>query len=361
MRILFYKQFTGMKHDIVLNTVTGKISQATFNDDIFWSSLNFNDLFSHLNSTNIFSIEEKYQPLLEKLDMGGSEVEWKHLIGNERLKEEIKAQFDKIKEISLMFNKYYEELLPKRIRLFKRLKSFIFDGSKKERLSYAHHKTVTGRTVISSGMNLMTMKKEARSLLQSKHSGGSIIELDIKSLEPRLYLKLIKCVDVEDAYSFILEGVLEKSIESIPRKKIKLAFISLLYGAGEKKIKTMTGLNLEDIRKIKKYLNVAELKQKILDEFDKNGWFENAYGRKIFSVNAPINYYIQSTAADFACLLYEEFFSNLNTDGVDLIGVIHDAIILDVHPSAKELIMSVKSIHEPILNTTAYLNIEVHS
>ena len=361
MKVLLEKESTGMKCDLIFDMQTKKILSRSKGENLYWSSSNLHHLFGHLNSDPAVHIKNKYKPMLDKLGIVSCNIEWKQLLGKNNLKAHVEEQIHKIQHMCPLINNYYMATLPIRMRLFDRLRRFIFDGVYYSQLAYSHNKTVTGRTVIVDGMNIMTMKKKDRSLFQSKYKKGSIIELDIKSLEPRLYLKLVKGVEVEDAYSFILEDVLEKNTDTIPRKKIKLAFISLLYGAGEKKIKTMTGLCFEDIRKIRKYLSVAELKQKIKNEFSKNGWFENAYGRKIFSVNAPINYYIQSTAADFACLLYEEFFSNLNTDGVDLIGVIHDAIILDVHPSAKEIIMSVKSIHEPILNTTAYLNIEVHS
>ena len=115
----------------------------------------------------------------------------------------------------------------------------------------------------------------------------------------------------------------------IDRKKVKLAFISLLYGASERKIKSMTSLDIKDIKKIKAYLGVNKLKQKIELEFKKNGHFENAYGRRITSINAPVNYYIQSTAADYACIVYEQLLSEFQSEGIDLIGSIHDAIILD--------------------------------
>ena len=58
--------------------------------------------------------------------------------------------------------------------------------------------------------------------VDGQYEKGSIVELDIKSLEPRLYLKLVKGIDVVDAYTFLLTEVLEKQIGDIERKKIKL-------------------------------------------------------------------------------------------------------------------------------------------
>jgi DNA polymerase I-like protein with 3'-5' exonuclease and polymerase domains len=196
-------------------------------------------------------------------------------------------------------------------------------------------------------------------MLKSKHHNGAIIEIDIKSLEPRLYLSLIKGIDVEDAYSFLSEEVL-KCDESISRKDIKLAFISLLYGASQSKIKKITALKSSDIKKIRDYLEVSQFKNKIEKEFNEKGHFENAYGRKIYSINAPVNYYIQSTAADFSCLLYENLMQKIPND-IDLIGVIHDAIILDCQPIYINSLMKVKYCVEDIINRKAYFSVNRHS
>jgi hypothetical protein len=359
MKIVLSKIYSGLNNDITYNTRTKSVTTGT--ENIFWQGKRVNVLLRHMSKEPLSTVCSDYDRIIKCLNIDDNVISWIGLLSSSKIKHRVKDQLAIFDEISTMYSTYYDTTLPQRISLFDRLEQFIFKDKLHKSLTYAHDKTVTGRTIITSGLNLMTMKKEDRSLLESKYEKGSIVELDIKSLEPRLYLKLIKGVDVVDAYTFLLTEVLEKQIGDIPRKKIKLAFISLLYGASERKIKFMTSLKAQDVRKIKKYLAVNELKQKIEMEFKENGYFENAYGRKIFSINAPVNYYIQSTAADYACLLYEELLSSIDDNRLDLIGVIHDAILLDVAPERIDEIISITSAHESIINITAHLNIVRHS
>ena len=359
MKIVLSKKYSGLNSDITYDVTTKAVTAGSTN--VFWQGEKVNVLLRHMSKDPLSTIYSDYNRMLSCLKLDDEIINWADLLSSSKIKHRVKGQLEIFDEIRSMYNDYYDIILPKRISLFDRLTQFIFKDELHKSLTYAHDKTVTGRTIITSGLNLMTMKKDDRSFLETKYEKGSIVELDIKSLEPRLYLKLVKGIDVVDAYTFLLTEVLEKQIGDIERKKIKLAFISLLYGASERKIRSMTSLKSQDIRKIKKYLAVNEFKRKIEMEFEENGYFENAYGRKIFSINAPVNYYIQSTAADYACLLYEELLSSIDDNRLDLIGAIHDAVLLDVAPERIDEIISITSAHESIINITAHLNIVRHS
>ena len=123
----------------------------------------------------------------------------------------------------------------------------------------------------------------------------------------------------------------------------------------------MTSLTVKDINKIKKFLGVREFENKIVNEYQQGNFFENAYGRRINSINAPVNYYVQSTAADYACIIYEQLLETLPDTGVDLIGTIHDAIVLDCEEDKIDEIMAVNSLTEQILNITSYFKVVRHS
>jgi hypothetical protein len=356
MNVCLSKKYTGLSRNLILNIEDCSISSSTGKE--FWNSERVHHIMEFW-SIEYQPIAIEYKRLISTLKVKCSSINWHNMLGKEIIENRTKMLID-----SFVQNKpddYVKYNFPKRIALFERLKGFVFRGESNDRLAYSHSSTVTGRTIISSGMNLMTMKKSDRAFLTSKYENGAIIEIDIKSLEPRLYLSLIKDINVEDAYTFLLTDILGYPNGSIDRDKIKLAFISLLYGASVNKIKSMTGLETKDIIKIKSYLSVSELINKITTEFEQNGYFKNAYGRKIYSINAPVNYYIQSTAADYACILYESLLEQLPRKGVDLIGVIHDAIILDCSKENIDEISSVTYCNEDIINIEAHLKVIRHS
>jgi hypothetical protein len=359
LKIQLHKNATGLNKTITYDAKTKTIHTQI--EDLYWTSKNFKTLFKHLNLEPPECLDEKYKVMTNTLNIASSSIDWPNLLGKEVVKNKLDNLFSSLNTIEDMSNEYYESILPKRLSLFTRLQSFYLDGALQDRLFYNHHKTVTGRTVVSSGINLVTMRKQDRKLLESKYDNGAIIEIDLKSIEPHLYLSLIKNINTSDAYEFIAMNVLNYKKDNFKRDKVKLAFISTLYGAGETKLKNLTGLPVSDIRKIKKFLEIEKFKKKIEAEFHEKGYFENAYGRKIFSINAPINYYLQSTAVDYACLAFENFMSKFENKKIDLIGVIVDAIILDVHPSCINQIIKVKSVNEPIININTNISIERHS
>ena len=360
MKILINKSVSGLKNDFAYDCFTGEVSRD-LQESIFWRADRINHLTSLLGLKNYQSLSSEYSDILKVLKVNPEDVDWENLLGNDLLKARLKNILRSLDENRASLNDYIGLYLPVRLKLFERLTEYIYDNQLQSPLKYEHSQTVTGRTVIKKGLNLMTLKKDKRKNLKSKYPGGAIIELDIKSLEPRLYLSLVKNTSVEDAYTYLLKNVLGYNHGEIDRKQIKLAFISLLYGASTNKIKSITRLNEQDIKKIKDFLDVRSFEQKIVNDYNANGYFENAYGRRITSINAPINYYIQSTAADYACIIYEALLSKLSSNGIDLIATIHDAVILDCQKDKIDEVMSVKSFNEEILNITSYFNVERHS
>ena len=359
MKFYLDRSCTGLKRPIIYDTANKTIEVAT--NKTYWNNKNYNILFDHLKIDEPKQIKFKYRTMINTLKLASSSINWSQLLGKEKVKTHCDNIFYSLQNVAIACNNYYVDILPKRLALFDKLSKFYFDGTLYDSLTYNHSKTVTGRTIITSGINLITLKKEDRKLLQSKYDNGAIIELDLKSIEPRLYLSLIKNIDVDDAYLHIATNILDYKEDKYDRDKIKIAFISSLYGASENKLKALSGLSTSEIRKIKKYLQIDEFKKKIKKEFEEKGYFENAYGRKLYSINAPINYYLQSTAVDYSCLAYNSLLNTLDNEKIDLVCVIVDAIILDVHPKSLEKIMNVKKVLEPIINIEAQLNIERHS
>jgi hypothetical protein len=356
MKIVLSRNITGLTRDITYNTISKSVDT---NCDTFWKDDRVICLMKYVKMNEYKRLDLKYKQLLKTLKIEASNISWGSLLGKQKIQYKFIKLMDDIGTID--FDEYSKKHLPNRLKLFERLCNFAYKDEKKRALVYNHNKILTGRASVERGFNLMTLKKAERKNLQSMQQGGAIIEIDIKSLEPRLYLFLIKNIDVEDAYSHLLTNVLGYAVGDIERKDIKLAMISILYGASVHKIRKITKLKTSDIKKIREYLDVEALQNKVIKEFDEKGYFENAYGRKIYSKNAPVNYYIQSTAADFSCLVYEQLLSKLPEHGINLIGVIHDAIILDVRKDLINDVLSITSCVEPIINNTAYFKTERHS
>ena len=63
---------------------------------------------------------------------------------------------------------------------------------------YSLIKTITGRLVVESGPNILTLKKSSRKILKSRFKNGFIVQADISTLEPRIALALAGKEYIED-------------------------------------------------------------------------------------------------------------------------------------------------------------------
>ena len=93
------------------------------------------------------------------------------------------------------------------------------------------------------------------------------------------------------------------------------------------------------------------------EEYTLNSKIENFYGRNIYSNTSLVNHYIQSTAVDTAMIAFYNFMSKLET-GVDLIGIIHDAILIDVHPDKFDEIENTYMMYEDTLDIKLPVKVE---
>jgi hypothetical protein len=196
--------------------------------------------------------------------------------------------------------------------------------------------TTTGRLKVDEGPEILRLKKSYRNVIESRYDDGQIVSLDYVSLEPRLSLQLAGKPVPDDVYQDIMENVLDGKLE---RKRAKLLVLSVLYGAGTKKIQETLDIDVVTISSyimlIKKYFGVKDITKMLVAEQIEHGFIRNFYGKVIRLAN-PVahklyNAYVQSTAVDVALL----GFSNLDfgDDAVPLY-VIHDALIADYKKGA---------------------------
>lgn len=342
--LLIEKEISGLDKDININ----------FLENI-WSlkdkEYNLNYLLALENIDNIRKIDDQYRKMLNVINFNNTNLY--QLLGKNRVRDNLKEIKEKINLLKSRFNIKYENVFNIRQGLISKITCSYINDSKYEIPVYDNYSSVTGRTKIISGHNFLVMKKLNRNNITSKHKGGRIYEIDIVSLEPRIACKIMRGEEYGDIYDHISKNVISGKHD---RKNVKLGLISTLYGAKEGTVKKLSGLGSDSVRKIKDWFRIKELYSNLLRCYNDEERITNFYGRNIYSKHALINHYIQSSAVDSAMIGFNNFMNN--NEGVDLIAIIHDAIIIDVHPKYFDLIENTYYVHDHIMNVKLPVKLE---
>ena len=218
-------------------------------------------------------------------------------------------------------------------------------------IKYSLFNTSTGRMTITSGLNLLTLKKTNRNIIGSSFENGKILEIDIKNLEPRILMGLFNKEVPDDIYTWIQETVFNTGYKSEndggQRDFIKELTFKILYGASMSTIKNDLKdvdwlYDIEDIvGRIKSNMGYHELAVKIKSEM-KEGYFRNHYGRKLKNSSSNINHFLQSTGVDVSMMCFSKINNVLKSANMNfkIIGFIHDAMIIDADKSSSEKIIN---------------------
>jgi hypothetical protein len=203
---------------------------------------------------------------------------------------------------------------------------------------YDRVSTKTGRLTIKAGPQVLTLKKEYRSVFIPSSPNTALYEIDFSSLEPRVASNLASRDVVQDVYtSFIKQAGLD-----VCRDVAKLAVLCSLYGASkyslEKQLKNqksnVTALQL--MKSVKEYFCVDGLTGILRSQSRDKGVISNYFDRPIVVDDARdsilINNFLQSTAVDISLLGFEEFTRIFHNEVTPLF-VIHDALIFEADPS----------------------------
>lgn len=203
--------------------------------------------------------------------------------------------------------------------------------------TYNRVSTKTGRLTITGGPQVLTLKKEFRSIFKSSHPGGSLFEIDFVSLEPRVALNLTERIEEQDD---VYQCFIDLHGLKISRDTAKLAVLCALYGAGTSKLtsvlkKDNSSLTARQLlSKISTFFGVYELTEGLKSQ-SPSGYITNYFGRPIEVDDARasmlINNFLQSTAADLAILAFSKFADDKAFNAIPIF-IIHDALIIDVHP-----------------------------
>jgi hypothetical protein len=232
---------------------------------------------------------------------------------------------------------------------------------------YNQTKTVSGRLVVESGPNILTLKKEYRKILKSRYANGAIIQVDFVSLEPRVLLTFLEKKSQRDVYKQIAKDVFEGKVD---RTSVKILTLGVVYGLSPNSLADKLGVNQTTAKrlnkKIRNYFRLDDMTQLLISTAE-SGKIANMYGREInVSGDAGyvlINRFIQSSAADAALTAFALFTKNLSkiSDKILPIFLIHDAVILDVPEEYLEdiKIMCAEGLDVPVLNKKFPVQIDI--
>jgi len=229
---------------------------------------------------------------------------------------------------------------------------------------YDRFSTRTGRLTVSDGPNFLVLKKDNRKIIKSSFEDGRVVSLDFKALEARIVLaEAGRYSDASDIYEDIsvtqFKGIL-------PRDVVKTAVLAELYGISRNALRIRLGVSDqkldEFIRVIKEYFKVEQLRSRLKEQLTSVGKIINRFGRPLGipdgQDNLLINTYAQSSGVDVSLLGFDKVLSDLGSDGIRPLFVLHDAIILDVRPDRVEDVKRVKDVEIPTYDAPFPLKFE---
>jgi len=261
-------------------------------------------------------------------------IDWNIFLASNKKNEYNQYLKNSLLDTQKYITSYFYDSFPKRLSLFRMISELDKDNP-----ALYKHSNITGRLSIEKGINYLTMKKDKRNSIVSPFKDHKVFEMDFRSCEPTLYMRHFNLVgeDVEDIYEYIAKLT---QINNVERHVLKRIILSILYGANERSVSKYSKISIQKIKQIKKILNVDKFESKLRKEYNENGFIKNLYGRPILSDSNLVNYWIQSSAVDYCCLSFYNFFKN--HDQFKLHAVIHDAVLFSVHESD---ISTLKEIH----------------
>ena len=196
---------------------------------------------------------------------------------------------------------------------------------------YGVAETSTGRLVVTSGPQILTVKSSMRSAFASRFPKGEVLQIDLVAAEPNIALKATGQDHEGDVYTHISNKVLNGQVS---RSSAKLITLSALYGQSYKNLSKQLPNDINPasvVRKTREFFQVEQL-EAMLNSDLKAKRLKNALGRPINlsleNKRKSVNYFLQSSAAEIACLVFSKWCKDNNSKCVPCY-IIHDALIVD--------------------------------
>lgn len=200
-------------------------------------------------------------------------------------------------------------------------------------------KTSTGRISVKSGPQILRLPKKFRDVIESRFENGKLVYADYNSLEPRTLLSIVEKDAPDDVYTHVSNDLLKGKIN---REIAKIIVMGVLYGAGVHKLKELIGQDVDVIEimsEIRHEFGTRPIEKRLVAEFKENGFIKNYQGRILNPTRQDgaglLSYYVQSSGADAALTGFYKMFDEIKRKNLEIVPIfiIHDAVILDIHPS----------------------------
>jgi len=295
-------------------SITNNAYNINLNAEKTTDIYHLNEIAENVSIEKIKSVNDYFYKLNLHLNSNAVSL----FLTNKNKKEYLSYLKDKIYQILNFDGNYFDNIFPARNNLLSKL--LPVDNFE---LPQYKHNSATGRSKIVRGTNFMTMKKEKRKLLTYKNC--NVFEIDFNSCEPYFYLLTkgkIRSIE-NDIYDTIKSDL---NLKINDRKILKQSILSILYGAGYETIKRLSKMSRNDYNDLKIYFEIDEFEKKLLKQNDQLGFILNYYERPVIikSERSILNYWVQSSVADFCYLAFNDF---VKKSKINFHAIIHDAII----------------------------------
>ena len=364
MSLLISKKFTGLPYDMVLKDglVRKSAGQETtdFTFGVPSSVDSVEQLFKVFTHEKVEQVPEEYVKSFGECGYKG-EVPWSYVIPKHVYLPLLKRQLGQISDAySAVQESSYASLFRESNELFSFLKSsridkqladrFLQDGDNHVLKSiagscndkgiipvpvYDRSSTKTGRLVVKQGPQILTMKKEHRTIFRPVNPLNRIYEIDFRSLEPRVAANIAEQDCGADVYSSFTEA----SGLNVSRDVAKLAVLCALYGAGKYRLESVLSKGSSNVSarallsSVREYFAVNKMAKSLLKEAE-SGRITNCFGRPIEVDDRRdtmlVNNFLQSSAVDVSLLGFLDFCKRF--DYVRPLFIIHDALMFECSP-----------------------------
>lgn len=347
------------------------------------------DTLLRLSHRSLPEVPERYLTAMRHLVTGSQPIPWQTVLPQERFREFFKNIVQETTDSfsSLPFD-YYDVAWSAGSRVLGALRPALIDtdafnasvqknpGSPglesfrpkrsgySQPITYDRFATRTGRLTVVEGPNILILKKDLRSLIKSTFEGGAIVYLDFRALEARIVLaEAGRYSEEEDIYQDVsyrqFKGIL-------PRDVVKVAVLAELYGISRGSLKAKLGVSDQKLDSfigiIRDYFQVDELRKHLKQQLKDSGNIKNRFGRPLTipegQDNLLINTYAQSTGVDVSLVGFDAVLKNLGGEGIRPLFVLHDAMIIDVHPDRLEEVKSFDRVDIPTYDKPFLLKFE---
>jgi hypothetical protein len=169
------------------------------------------------------------------------------------------------------------------------------------------------------------------------------MQVDFVSLEPRVLRLIANGSAPIDIYS----DVAERIGGGATRRQVKLATLKLLYGSSRAGVTEEVGsISSQSIKKLEEYFGLPSLRGRLGSELARTGSIRSYWGRPLREATEQhllVSHYTQSTAVDVSLGGFGDLIETIEGEDLDVVPcyVLHDALLVDVHPSSMESLRSI--------------------